>query len=85
MIPLIRIIRKKKLILVFIFVVLVLVFNFHQDRIKAEIGKDQLLTEIKYNEHDATYIHKLFLNEYPIETVLDLPLNQRCDLFLILC
>ncbi|KAK6878537.1 putative alpha-1,3-mannosyltransferase MNN13 [Candida tropicalis] len=81
MIPLIRIIRKKKLILVFIFVVLVLVFNFHQDRIKAEIGKDQLLTEIKYNEHDATYIHKLFLNEYPIETVLDLPLNQRCDLF----
>ncbi|RCK64829.1 putative alpha-1,3-mannosyltransferase MNN13 [Candida viswanathii] len=85
MIPLFRVLRsrKKKLVLVFICVALVLVLNFPPavGPSRSENGKAQVLAEIKHNEHESAYIHKLFLQEYPLETVLDLPLDQRCDLF----
>lgn len=81
MIPYFRILRKKKLLLTAVFVVLLLGFNFLPNLSWADLGKDQLLAEIKHNKHEATFIHKLFLNEYPIETVLDLPLDQICDLY----
>ncbi|RCK65106.1 putative alpha-1,3-mannosyltransferase MNN1 [Candida viswanathii] len=81
MLPLFRTLRRKRGLLAFIALLLIFILNVHLAGYKSEDRKLQLISDIHNNKHDTSYIHNRFLSLYPLDVVLDVPLDQRCELF----
>ena len=72
--------RKRTNILLFIATIVVL-FNIHQLGLAHKHESVPISLKDISSKHNASSIHHKFLAKYPFESVIDLSLNQRCDLF----
>ena len=75
---------KKRTTLLLLSIILIFLLNIHHLGFQSNSRKDQLISKLKdtnNNNKAKSYIHNKFLHKYPIESIYDLSINQRCDLF----